>query len=359
MMDLQTSSTQAQGSLENLQVSTSTGISRLHDIVQTTQVNTTTIKTQIHEAQRAISSDQDEVRDEILQANNNTSKGLRIISKDINQNQKLQKRAFQSQRSLNVFVRKEMDRLQSMIKQLSSVGITKDDIDNGNAMEDDVSLEIITMPLMLMKSYFLKALAMLAEDPYMEISKVDIDILRLEFYKLLAASHAASASVLNEDQSHVSDETSIPARTSIHISAATLNSSSKLNKSHHKQEEFYPTKRRRTFFGEKTDAGMLTIRMHNESNLEPQTQGKAYGALFMPLQRLCQIGVYLEFKKILRGANTPIVSRSIQTFNVADRSSAAFVASQNNDVGKLQSIFSAREASPWDRDENGTGLITV
>lgn len=49
--------------------------------------------------------------------------------------------------------------------------ITSNDRDNGSAIDDEVNLETITMPLTLMKLNFLKALAMLAEDPQLKYLK--------------------------------------------------------------------------------------------------------------------------------------------------------------------------------------------
>ena len=235
--------------------------------------------------------------------------------------------------------------------------IISDDTENGNAVNDDVDLETITMPLMLMKTHFLNALTMLAEDPQMEVSTEDVDTLRSEFNKLLAASHIASATVLKQDRSEVVSK--ISAKTPFEPGAVSQSSISDSKKRYHKQEQNLPVKRRRLLLTEDTNTGHITIRTHNGSNLDSQTESKAYGALFIPLQSLCQIGVYLEFKKIMRAANNPVVSRYIRTFNVTKSNSAAFIASYRNDVSKLQSLFSAREASPWDRDENGNGLIYV
>ncbi|KAL9122130.1 MAG: hypothetical protein Q9187_001307 [Circinaria calcarea] len=354
MTNLQTSSTQAQVSLNDLQVSTSTGISNLQDIAQTTQINTTTVQRQIQEAQVTVSTGQNEIRGEIVQASSNTSRALRIVSKNMKKDRKLQ---MQSQKSLNNFIRKNTKCLGSILTQLSSMTITSDNVNNVNALTDDINLETITMPLMLMKSHFSKTLAMLAQDPHIDISNEDADMLLLEFNKLLAASHAASANVLKQDPSQISNETINPARTPTNISAATSDDTSKSNKRRHQQEKYQPVKRRRPLFGEYIDTGHLVIGISGESNSESRTQSQVVGALFMPLRRLCQIGVYMEFKKIMRAASHPTISRCIRTFKVTKLDSAAILASRNNDVSKLQSLFSEREASPWDRDDCGHGLI--
>lgn len=90
------------------------------------------------------------------------------------------------------------------------------------------------------------------------------------------------------------DKTLDLAKTLIEIGAENILNSTKRG---YKQEENFPIKRRRLLLIETVDTGRVAIGLLNESNSESQTQQRVFGALSMPLQRLWQICIYLEFKR--------------------------------------------------------------
>ena len=80
---------------------------------------------------------------------------------------------------------------------------------------------------------------------------------------------------------------------------------------------------------------------------------------FTPAYEICKQGVSVTLVRTSEAVKNPSIARNIASFNVVPWEAPIFTAVDCNDIGKVQELFSSKQASPHDRAPNGTTLLSV
>ena len=346
--------------LDNIKISSNTGFSMLRDAAQDIKAETTTVRRQIDGAQQIALSGREDLRIEIMRTRNNTLKGLRTIQRSTRETLRHQQREARRQQSANYITQRGLAELHSMI---TSLHVKSDNADCGSdVVINNVDLKSITMPLMLMKPPLFNALATLAEGTQTDIFKEDADLFCSEFNELLAASHNASATATSYTKSSISSKgfnDPSHAQKMVGEKQQIMSTTSKGKKRWHEDEELLPVKARRGLWAESTYAGRLYVEVRGGHVTNRRTSLNAFSVCFTPRPELATVGILATFKKIITAAWNPKISWYLRTFNILLWHNPVFDALKNDDVKKLQAMFSAKEVSPWDRDSKDNTLIWV
>lgn len=359
-IDLKTTAVQA--GIQTIDLKTTTIEAHLQNIIS----ETTALDSNIQGSRVANSRSFRAVNSQIMQARTQASRGFHTISKDLKRTRIYhQRQNIQFQDALRSQVRQGMDELRSTFASLapsdSSRGILRD-IAFPN--QGTVQLQDCVLPLILLKPKLTRALAVLAADSSMDVSRTECDYLLSEFDKVLAASHEASAASIRGDASLKEKTTSSNYHcTPAELSQAIISNDMKPLKGPHDGDKSLHSKRQQVFsrriYWDRSDESPIYFTVANESGPENYNLVKILSTCFIPVQKICQLGILVQFRTSMISAANPQIDRLIRVFNVLDREHEAFTACLRGDVVTLRKLLTSRKITLWDRDEAGSGLMWV
>jgi len=308
------------------------------------QQSTTTLKRKFEESREAVTSNTEVIRRDISQANSGVLKVNQVVQTSIEQSAKRQRGLARQHADGTIQLLERMDRMQAILSNYIGAKPRVGTVTPVNVTTTE-NLDVIVMPLMLMKSNLPEAISMLESGGQAFLSKEDAEFLQSEVNELLAAAHGASSVALRRPQS--SGEVG---------ESAFLESYEPCTQPHLTKE--LPRKAAWKQFAHWTFVGMLSIGIRKESGT--LSSAMSASVTFMPKPELSKLGVSIVWTKEMRAAINPRISRCIRTFQIlASYKHPAICAAKSNNVLELQRMLSAKEISPWDRNTESHNLVFV
>ncbi|MCJ1251270.1 hypothetical protein MMC30_008501 [Trapelia coarctata] len=318
------------------------------------QSDTTTLKRKFEESREAVTSNTEVIRRDISRANSGV---LQVVQTGIEQSAKRQRRLARGlarqQANSTIQSQQRLDRMQAMLSNIGANPLV------GTVPPVNVTttenLDVIVMPLLLMKSKLPEAISMLESGGQAFLSKEDAEFLQSEVNEILAAAYVASSVALKRPQSagEVGESASLN---------HSLNTDSRRPKSYGPCTQPHLTKELPLMaawkqFAHQIFVGMLSIGIQKEPGI--LSSAISTSVTLMPKPEISKLGVSIVWTKEMRAAINPRINRSIRTFQIlaGDYTHPAVCAVQNNNTLELQRMLSAKEISPWDRNSENHNLV--
>ena len=337
-----------------------TNFSIFHDIIQNTKASTNAVQEWNENAHVNIRNTNDEHRRAVADVNDNISRGTKTIKAAFKRNLKLQTQNDRRQKNASLRMHQDLMRIQSMLAQFILSNVRSDDLDVDYFRIDGVEVATVMMPLMLMSTHMPSVFSNLADQQPLGIGREDIETFHKEFNQLLAASHEASAKALKGGLVPTAGTSSrfTMKRRVPEGDALSRNSRKKRRLENFRHNSSVNTQRQ--VWSHCLATGELSIVVEAQQKERNKSSSAVFSAFFVPRPEICSTGLLAIFKRMVTRASTPKLSRYMRTFNLMlGNIEPPQVACLRDDVGALQAMLSAREITPWDRNEYGWTLLLV
>ena len=222
---------------------------------------------------------------------------------------------------------------------------------------EGMSLGAVTKPLMLVEDTFFRSLSEVSDDRSSGFREDNFEWVFDEFSNLLAASHEASASAIRKRPLRSKTNEASWTPLSSNCSTRAISTPEAASSSGSDTQELLSVQKLSKMF-RIISTGLLSIKL---------TTGASHGSskittaafTFIPAYEICKEGVSVTLGRTSVTVRNPSIARSIISFNVVPGEAPIFDAIIYNDIGKVQELFSSKQASPHDRNSEGTTLLGV
>lgn len=334
----------------------------LDGVVGSVRSGTDSIRDQLNTSEIASASRHQAIAAEISNSNSQTRRGLRSIDRGLNRNRKQLRASSRQQLAVATQCLAGVKNIENnLARQFGSLNVKQSQ--TGETTFEGVNLEAITLPLMLLKSSLLGGVETIIAEGRMGISRSEARWIQQEFEELLASSHEVSA------QSARARKTALSIPQSTRVSPCQVVKKDSIAEGvfdmgqHPSDWPSRPLFRPRKTFARTTAFGVLLLQI-DQSDVETRHSDQERSSLsirfcFLPRYDLSRAGVLATFFTRRRVATGAAISRYVQAFNIIPRPSRLWSCIEDDDVNGLRSLFSLKEATPFDRDIDGNSLLWV
>ena len=326
----------------------------LHGASQTIQNDTTTLKRKFEESREAVTSNTEVIRRDISQA---SSSVLKVVQTGMKQCAKRQRGLARQHADSIIQLQEKIDQLPGRLSHYITAEPQVQTVSPANVTTTSTeNLDVIVMPLMLMQLNLPKAFSMLESGGQAFLSREAVEFLQSEIKEIQAAAHDASSIALRRAEYPGKGGNSASLGQSGSNDFRRPPVSYELCGRPHSEKELHRKAGWKQFV-HWTYAGMLSIGIRKEfGTLSSATSASV---TFIPEPELSMLGVSILWINEIKAAINPRISRCIRTFRILNYPHPVYTAAGTNDVLELQRMLSAKEISPWDRNENHTNLVEV
>ena len=353
-------STKVCESVGRLRESMETSFSILDDAVQKSRASTNAVQEWNENYYVTLRHMNDEVRSAVANANDNTLRGTTAIKAILNRSLKLQTQDMRSQKKASLRIQQDLMRIQSMLAQFIVSNTSNNELEADYCRIEAVDVATVMMPLMLMSSHMPLMLNKLADQQSLGLGREEIEMFHKEFNQLLAASHEASAKALRGGLLPITSTCSRSTLKRRNQYENLMLSSSKKKRRLRNFRHNSSIKTQRKVWSQSSTTGELSIVVEAQEKVRCRSPSVVFTAFFVPRPDICSTGLLAILKRVVTKASAPKISRFMRSFNLMHGNIVpAQVACMGNDVEALQAMLSAREITPWDRNEHGWTLLLV
>ena len=216
-----------------------------------------------------------------------------------------------------------------------------------------MDLEALTKPFMLMGDIFFNSVYQILNNQPSVTNEDNIGWVTNEFRSILAASHEASASAIRKQlqKSKANEASRTPLRRFSQVMKTRDASLSSKNVQGLRTRQILSTSLVR-----ETSVGYLSIKLY-ASQGSPLATTATF--TFTPASEICERGISATLVRAFDSTQGTCIPPKITSFNIIPVDHPVRRAIFENNIKRVQELFSSRQASPHDRFPDGTSLLSV